>query len=206
MANSYLIIMQITNLISESFLSLTGFLTYYFLIRKIPQKQVLLWGTFILSVAMTAFFSALYFAGVSGMDNWHDFFKNIGSSTGIILLVAGIYSLIFKETFSSKPTFWIVALSLGFALICMFLNLNQVFVLMPLIGILCVLIFGIIALKKGYKQAGIYLLLATLFSILANTFNLLELSINPISAYCFFLACVLVCFGMAAKSMNHSIS
>jgi hypothetical protein len=191
--------MQITNLLSESFLTISGFLTFYFLLRKLPLTQIILWGTFTLSVSITSFFSALYFAGVSGMNQWHDFFRNIGSSTGIILLVVGIYSLVFKKAFSIKMVFLISASVLAFSLISMYLNLQKVFEIMPLVGILIVLIFGVIAFIKGNKRISSYLLIATLFSILANTFNLLKLPFNPLCVYCVLISCVLICFGLAAK-------
>ncbi|MEY4538429.1 MAG: hypothetical protein RLZZ306_186 [Bacteroidota bacterium] len=191
--------MQISNFLSESFLTLSGFSTFYFLLRKLPLTQIILWGTFILSVSITSFFSALYFAGVSGMNQWHDFFKNIGSSAGIILLVLGIYSLVFKKNFSSKTVVMVVTSVFAFSMIGVFLNLEKVFETTPLIGILIVLLLGIIALIKRNKDVGFYLLSATFFSILANTFNLLKLPINQLSIYCFLLSCVLICFGLAAK-------
>ncbi len=191
--------MQLTSFLSESFLSISGFLTYYFLLRKVPQKHKVLWGTFILSVAITSFFSALYFAGVPHMNQWHDFFRDIGSSTGIILFLVGIYLLVFEKELTSKTIFFLAALALGFALICMYLKLGKVFELTPLIGILMVLILGIVALTNGNKKAGIYLLLATLFSVLANTFPLFHLPVNELTIYCFLLSFVLVCFGLAVS-------
>ena len=198
--------MQIISFFSEAFLALIGFLTYYFLLRKVPQRQIVLWGIFILSVSITSFFSALYFAGIEGMNQWHDFFRDIGSTTGIILLVIGVYSAVFNYEFSSKTIFFMVILALGFGLICMYLNLKKVFEITPLVGILLVLIFGIIALTKGNKKLGTYLLFATVFSVLANIFPILQLPIDPLSAYCFLLSCVLVCFGLAVNSVPHSIS
>jgi hypothetical protein len=193
--------MQLSNFLSESFLTISGFLTYFFLLRKLQLTNKILWGTFILSVAITSFFSALYFAGIEGMNQWHDFFKNIVSSTGIILLVVGVYSVVFKKNFSVKTVFVIALVGLAFALIGAYLNLAKVFEITPLIGILFVLILGIIALLKGDKKVAIYLLLATLFSVLANTFPLLKLPINELSVYCFLLSCVLVCFGLAGRNV-----
>jgi hypothetical protein len=193
--------MKLSNFLSESFLTISGFLTYYFLLRKLPLTSMILWGTFILSVAITSFFSALYFAGIEGMNQWHDFFRNIGSSMGIILLVVGVYSVVFKKTFSIQKVFIIASVGLAFALIGTYLDLAKVFEITPLIGILIVLIFGIIALVKGNKRVATYLLLATLFSVLANTFPLLKLPVNELSVYCFLLSCVLVCFGLAGSNL-----
>ena len=198
--------MQIISFLSESFLATMGFLTYYFLLKKAPQRQVVLWGTFILSVLITSSFSAIYFAGIEGMNHWHDFFRDIGSTTGIVLLVLGIYSAVVKHNFSAKIFYFIMAIALGFGMICIYLNLSKVIEITPLVGILLVLILGIIALTKGNKMLGMYLLLATIFSVLANIFPLLGLPINPLSAYCFLLSCVLVCFGLAVNSVPHSIS
>jgi hypothetical protein len=67
--------MQITNLLSEAFLTFSGFLTFYFLLRKLPMPLIILWRTFILAVSTTSFFSALYFAGFNETNIWHEFFK-----------------------------------------------------------------------------------------------------------------------------------
>jgi hypothetical protein len=116
--------MQITNLLSEAFLTISGFLTFYFLLRKLPMPLIILWGTFILSVSTTSFFSALYFAGFNETNIWHEFFKNIGSSIGIILLLFGIYAQVFKKVFSTNNLLMIIAFGLTFALGGIFLNLK----------------------------------------------------------------------------------
>ena len=195
--------MNLPNFLSELFLSLSGFLVYYIFPRKLRFVDSILWGTFIVSVSITSFCSALYFAGVPSMELWHDFFKNIGSSIGIVLLVMGIYSLVMKHSFSKKTVFTVFLMGLSLVFLSMFLKQDKLLEFLPLVGILIALLFGIFALIKKKSKLGIYLLLATLFSILANTFGLLELPINPLTTYCVLLSLVLLCFGLAANQERH---
>ncbi len=192
--------MQLTNFLSESFLTISGFLVFFILLRKLPLPQIFLWGTFVLSISITSFFSALYFAGVEDMNQWHDFFRDIGSSMGIISVVVGAYSLVFQRQVSLRSACIVLIIGLFLMVGFRLFKFAKGFELLPIAGILMMLILGILALKKGLTEVGKYLLLGVLFSVLANIVGLISLPFNQLTAYCVLLSAVLWCFGMAAKS------
>jgi hypothetical protein len=80
---------------------------------------------------------------------------------------------------------------------------SKIIELIPTTGIPILFFLGIRAVTKRKFKTGCYLLLATLFSILANFIHLLNLPFNQIDTYCLLLASALICFGLAGKNTKH---
>lgn len=192
--------MELTHVISETILSSSGFFSFYFCLRKLSSIDKILWGTFTLSVAIAAFCAAFWFAGIEIMGILNLHIKKISTSAGVIYLVIGVYSLVTGVHFSKKSVY--IILLFGFLSLITFIafNLQNMFTLIPTIGIPMVLILGLWAIKMRKYKIGLYILLGTFFSIIANFLYLFNLPFNQIDAYCLLLALVLICFGLAGKS------
>jgi hypothetical protein len=195
--------MGLTHVISETVLSSAGFFAFGFCLRKLNTINRILWGTFILSVAIAALFAALRFGGFTEMGAFNLFFKQIAASAGILFLLIGVFSLVAKKQLSKKAAYSIFFLGLISSVILITFTFQKVIDIIPTIGIPVVCIHGIWAVRKRKFKIGFLLLLATLFSILANFIHLLNLPLNQIDAYCILLAAALICFGLAGKNTEH---
>jgi hypothetical protein len=191
--------MQLINLFSELLLTVSGFAVFFVLMRNLNLANSILWGTFPLAVAVTAFFSVLFYAGVSGMDRGHDFFVSVSSSFGVVLLVMGAYSLAFKRTFSEIWVYSIFLSGIALVFVMMYFKQEKILSQIPFVGIVLVFILGIVAIVKEQTRSGRYLVLAAVFAIMANTYGLLQLPVNQLTVYCTLLSFVLLFFGLAAK-------
>jgi hypothetical protein len=191
--------MELTHVISETVLASAGFFSFFVYLRKLNSIDKILWGTFTLSVAIAAFCAAFWFAGIEFMGILNLHIKKISSSAGVIYLVMGVYSLVTGVHFSKKTVY--IILLFGFLSLITFIafNLQNMFTLMPTIGIPMVLILGLWAIKMRKYKVGLYILLGTFFSIIANFLYLFNLPFNQIDAYCLLLASALICFGLAGK-------
>jgi hypothetical protein len=191
--------MKLTHVISETLLASSGFFTFFVNLRKLSSIDKILWGTFILSVAFAALCAAFWFAGIEIMGTFNLHIKKISTSAGVIYLVMGVYSLVTGVHFSKEIVY--IVLLFGFLSLTTFItfNLQNMFTLMPTIGISMVLILGLWAIKMRKYKVGLYILLGTFFSIIANFLYLFNLPFNQIDAYCLLLASALICFGLAGK-------
>jgi hypothetical protein len=194
--------MELSHVISETVLATTGFLTFYVYLRKLNAIDSILWGTFILCVAIAALCAALRFAGFDEMILLNLYFKQFAASAGVLYLVLGVYSLVANVQLSKKVVYG--ALSLGFisSVVFIIFNFQKIIDIIPTVGIPIVCLLGIWAISKRRLKIGFYLLLGTFFSILANFIQLLDLPFNQIDTYCFLLASALFCFGLAGNKTH----
>lgn len=77
--------MEISHIISETVLASAGFFSFFVYLRKLEILDRILWGTFILLVALAALFAALSYAGFSEMRLLNLFFKQIAATSKVLL-------------------------------------------------------------------------------------------------------------------------
>ncbi len=197
--------MEISHIISEMVLASAGFYTLYANLRKKNQIDKILWGTFILTVAFAALCAALRYAGFAEMGLLNLFVKKISASTGVLYLITGVYNLVVGKRLSRELVYGIIILGVILSFILITFNFQKIIDLIPTIGIPIVCFLGVWAVFKRKFKIGLYLLLGTLFSVLANFIELLNQPFNQIDTYCLLLASALICFGLAGKmSSNHN--
>lgn len=189
--------MEISHVISESILAFSGFFAFYYYLRKLHVADKFLWGTFIILVALAALCAALSYAGFTEMGRLNIVLKQIAASTGVLLLVIGISSLVYNKHIPNILVYRISFLGIISSIILIITDLQTIIDLIPSIGISIVFLLGISALNKRKFKIGFQLILGTFFSILANFIYMFELPINQIDAYCFLLSAALICFGSA---------
>lgn len=186
-------------------LASAGFYTLYANLRKKNQIDKILWGTFILTVAFAALCAALRYAGFAEMGLLNLFVKKISASTGVLYLITGVYNLVVGKRLSRELVYGIIILGVILSFILITFNFQKIIDLIPTIGIPIVCFLGVWAVFKRKFKIGLYLLLGTLFSVLANFIELLNQPFNQIDTYCLLLASALICFGLAGKmSSNHN--
>lgn len=192
--------MQHSHIISEMVLAISGFFVFFNYLKKQNKTFNVLWGTFILSVSIAAFFAALRFAGFAKFDIFNLFFKQIAATAGVMYLTIVIYFNVTNNQISKKTMFGTVLSGIITAFTCISFQFQKVIDIIPMFGILVVFLLGIWALKKRNNKLGSYLVLATFFASLANFIQIFNLPIDEIDSYCVLLAMALICFGFAAKS------
>jgi hypothetical protein len=194
--------MEISHIISETVLAIAGFFSFYVYLRKLPIIDRILLGTFILLVALAALFAALRFVGISEMILPNLYVKQIAATTGVLYLIIGVYSLVANKQLSKEVIYGILIIGFIVSIVFIIFKFEKIINLIPTIGIPILFFLGIWAVRKGKSKIGSYLLLGTLFSILANFIHLLNLPFNRIDTYCLLLASALICFGLAGKNTS----
>jgi hypothetical protein len=196
--------MEISHIISESVLAIASFFSFFFFLRKLEMLNRILWGTFILFVAVAALCAAFRYAGFSEMGLFNLFFKQIAATAGVLFLIIAVYSLITNKRLSKEVVYGILFVGFISAIIFITFKFTKVIYLIPTFGIPALFILGIWAVRKRKFKIGFYILLGTLFSILANFIQLLKLPFNQVDAFCLLLASALICFGLAGENANYS--
>lgn len=193
--------MQISHVISDLILAAAGataFLVYY---SRLGLHLAVLWGAFLVPVSLAAFFGALRFAGVhESMVNISSFFQVMATTLGSSGLILGGYGLISKDRLQnwSVIVFMLGGMMLwGMAAV---LEVSSVRNLLPMIAMLSLALYGLVALGGSRKGTGASLLLGVLLSAIA-VWSIGSLSNHTlrIDVYHYLLAASLVCFAMAAK-------
>jgi hypothetical protein len=168
--------MEISHVISEVVLAAVGFFVFFAYLNKLKLVECLLWEAFVLSVAVAALFGAVKFAGV-----------------------VGAFILVLQKDLSSTAIYSIIGLGFLAMLIINLLGYYQAFKFIPEVCISLMMMIGFWALFKGLRTEGIFILLGTIFGILATYNKALKLPIDPTDMYHYLLALALLCYGFAAK-------
>jgi hypothetical protein len=202
--------MEISHVISEVVLAGVGFFVFFAYLRKLKLIECLLWEAFVLSVAVAALLGAVRYMGHAEIIPAHTFFQQLASSVGVICLVVGAFILVLQKDLSKTAIYSIIGLGFVAMLIINLLGQYQAFKFIPQVCISLMMMIGFWALFKGLRTEGIFILLGTIFGILA-TFNkaiiqkihagaaekdILNLSTDT---YHYLLAIALLCYGLAAK-------
>ena len=192
--------MELSHIISETLLAGSGLFTFLIHLKKLNTIDKILWGTFILSVAIAALCAALRFAGFVEMSLPNIFFKQIAASAGVLFLTMGVYSLVANKQISKKIVYGVIFSGVISSVVFISFNFQKVIDIIPKIGITLVCLLGIWAVIKRRFKIGFYLLLGTFFSVLANFIQIINLPFNQIDSYCVLLATALICFGLAGRN------
>jgi hypothetical protein len=192
--------MDLSHVISETTLASAGFFSFYYCLSKLGVFDKILWGTFTLSIAVAALCAAFWFAGIEIMGQFNLHIKKISTTAGVIYLLAGIYSHVNEVRFSRKTVYTILLLGFLSLIASITFDWLNIFTLLPSIGIPLVFILGLWALKLQKYKIGLYILLATFFSMVANFLNFFNLPFDQINTYCLLNASALICFGLARKT------
>lgn len=160
--------MQIAHIVSDFVLSFTGFYVFFKHLIKLELSSTILWESFVLSIAASALFGGIRFAGFSQAAVPSSFFQNLASITGGIGVAAASFALVTNRSLS-KLTCYIV-LAFGFLLFALAegLGLHLINAILPIISMGLIAVFGIIGLFGRNKRSGIWLIIGVLFFALGT--------------------------------------
>ncbi|HEY1054151.1 MAG TPA: hypothetical protein VGE24_03425, partial [Emticicia sp.] len=169
---------------------------------KLDLVVCLLWEAFVLSVTVAAFFGVLRFLGFSPYGLMiSEFFQHLAGTVGGFCLVFVTLFLVLKKPVPVNFAYVVVALGfVAFAVVRLTDNL-QVLNAILTICVPAVLILGIIALIRGERSVGAWLILAVI-ALVMGTYNksfMANSIIDNVDIYHYLLAISLFCFGRAAR-------
>lgn len=160
--------MQTAHIISDLVLSFTGFYVFFRHLVKLELSSTILWESFVLSIAASALFGAIRFAGFSQSAVASSFFQNLASITGGLGVAMASFALVTDKSLS-KLTCYIV-LAIGFLLFALAegFSLHQINTILPIISMALIVVFGIIGLLGKNKKSGVWLIIGVLFFALGT--------------------------------------
>jgi hypothetical protein len=160
--------MQTAHIISDLVLSFTGFYVFFRHLVKLELSSTILWESFVLSIAASALFGAIRFAGFSQSAAASSFFQNLASITGGLGVAMASFALVTNKSLS-KLTCYIV-LAIGFLLFALSegFGFHQINAILPIISMVLIVVFGIIGLFGRNKKSGIWLIIGVLFFALGT--------------------------------------
>ncbi|GAB3172122.1 DUF6962 family protein [Telluribacter humicola] len=190
---------MITHIISDFILFITGLVVFVVFFQKQSIYNRLLWGIFILSIAMTSLVGAFLFAGFDTLEPIHNSLQRLESTLGAVCMVVASWGLIML-TETGRLTFWgTIGAGSGIFFGLQWFNLvAMVQVVQPL----CLVITLIIAcwgLLRKQKSALWVVFSMTLLALAAKVTSL-SLPLHPIDINHYLIALGIYCAGKAAQN------
>lgn len=198
--------MELSHALSDAVLTLTGFFVFFRYLLRLKSAVCLSWSTFILSVALAAFFGTLRFLGVSPYAvKISEFFQHSAGTVGAFGLILASLFLVLRKPLPQFLTYAILAL--GVIVLCWIRLTGNLELLNTILTVSIPMVFlaGLWSFFKGARLAAIWLIMAVLV-LIAGTFNKSLLAndiIDSINIYHYLLAISLLCFGKAAQQQNY---
>lgn len=192
--------MELSHAISDFVLAAVGFFVFFKYVLKLDLLSTILWESFILSVAVAAFFGGIRFLGYPQAGEVSALFQKLAATVGVLGLMAAAYQLVSGKMISSFMGY--LALAIGFVLLVVteFTDFNQLRNQISLVCIPIIALLGIWALVKGKKTIGLLLIGGVVFSAAAVFIpQYLTNEKDSIDAYHYLLAIAVLCFGVAAS-------
>jgi hypothetical protein len=188
--------MQLSNAISDAVLAVTSIAVFFHFCANLPLRNRLLWGMFLITIALAAATGTLRFAGMTSLIPTHTSLNTLAGSLGIVAFVVAVAMLITRRE-ASVPLLGItllVGLTLFFWLL--YPRWQPFEAVVQSFGMLVVMLLAVWSLFMRNRKA-IWLVVGIMLVGLSTKILPNHLPFNPTDAYHYALALALVCFGKA---------
>lgn len=155
--------MNIIHGISDIVLALVSLYVFFKYINVLKLSTTILWESFILSVALSAFFGALGFWGWDDAIDISQFFQKLATINGGIGLVAASYALATGNHFPITISYAIIAIGFIFFAFYDVLGYTSLYFWIPVICMSLVALLGLYAITRTHLKAGIWIVVGVLF-------------------------------------------
>lgn len=160
--------MEILNAFSDVILLVVCLYVFFKYINHLDFATTILWESFILSVAVAAFFGALDFLGFEKAQPISIFFQKLANINGAIGLVGGSVALVSGTDFSRWGSYMFIILGFVFFTLYEVFDVRSIYFAIPVICMAIVFILALFALIKGKTRVGLWLLAGVVFFALAS--------------------------------------
>jgi hypothetical protein len=190
---------MINHIISDLILFMTGLGVFLVFFQKQSIYNRLLWGIFIMSIAMTALVGVFLFAGFDWLQPIHSSLQRLESTLGAVCMVVASWGLIML-TETGRLTFWgTIGAGTG---IYFGLSWFQLGVMVQIVQPLCLVITLVIAcwglLRK--QKSALWVVFSMMLLTLAVKVTSMSLPLHPIDINHYLIALGIYCAGKAVQN------
>lgn len=190
--------MFVSHVISDAALAITGVGVFWHFFGHLPLYNRLLWGFFLLTIALAATAGAVRFAGHTAIAPLHESLQTLASTVGVACVVMATWALVMKQ--SMQLMYFSITLVVGLFLFVVML-LPDVRVFRPVVsslGILIVMLLGVFGMLRRTPNAPWIVIAVMLAAIATKAESFAEL-MDPIDFYHYMMALSLLAFGKAVQ-------
>ncbi|HEV7348698.1 hypothetical protein [Telluribacter sp.] len=191
--------MMITHVLSDLILFVTGLAVYLIFFQRQSIYDRLLWGIFIMSIAMTALVGVFLFAGFDWLQPIHSSLQRLESTLGAVCMVVASWGLIML-TETGRLTFWgTIGAGSGVYFGLSWFNLGvMVQVVQPLCLVITLLIACLGLLRK--QKSALWVVFSMMLLALAAKASSMSLPLHPLDVNHYLIALGIYCAGKAAQN------
>lgn len=190
--------MVLSHVLSDFLLLAACLFVFFRRVKHLTISNMLLWESFVLSIAAAAFFGIIRFAGFDWARPISAVFQQMASITGAVGLVAAIYSLVSGKEYEKNTTMLILGLGFVFLLVQLSSDYTLIGTYLPMLAMVLVLAQAAWAFSRGDKNLAIWLILAVAFFASSNfSFKMFGENEQSIDLFHYFTAAGVLSLGIA---------
>ncbi len=141
--------MNLAHVLSDSVLALTSLTVFWYFFARVPVYNRMLWGFFLLPVALAALIGVVVFAGYEPAQPLHRSLELLAGTLGAVCVVVGTWQLINRATI--KPISLAITLVVGLVLFVIML-LPEIRVFAPVVSSLAILVAMLLAVWGMFRR------------------------------------------------------
>jgi hypothetical protein len=191
--------MNLAHVFSALVLALTSLTVFWYFCAHLPFYNRLLWGFFLLPVALEAFVGMVLFLGYAPAQPLYQSLRILAGTLGMACVVVGAWHRLVAQT-SIKPVGLVITLSIGVGLFVAVL-LPEIQVFAPIVSAMAILVamlIGVYGMLQRNHRA-MWLVVAFLGLALAMK-NPSFVPLNPLDFYNYTVSLSLLALGKGVQS------
>ncbi len=192
--------MNLAHVLSDSVLALTSLTVFWYFFARVPFYNRLLWGFFLLPVALAALVGVVVFAGYEPARPLHRSLELLTATLGAVCVVVGTWQLISQTTI--KPVGLSITLIVGLFLFVVVL-LPDVRVFAPVVSAMAILVAMLLAVWGMLRRdrRAVWLVMAFLLLAVA-TKNPSFLPLDQLDFYHYTVSLALLSLGKGVQGQG----
>ncbi|WP_040006738.1 DUF6962 family protein [Fibrisoma limi] len=190
--------MIFSHILSGSVLAGTSVGVFWHFFQRMNLYNRLLWGFFLLSIALAALVGITIFWGDETMQRLHHSMLVLSDTLGVVCVVMGVWSLLNRQTVNTATFMATVVLGISLFIVLLLPEVSAFTPIVPSLGILILMLLAVFALLRRDRHA-IWIVLAAMAMGLATKANAFGNYIHPTDFDHYASALALWFFGKATE-------
>ena len=187
---------QFSNAISDAVLATVCIVVFFRFFARLPYYNRILWGIFLVTTALAAAAGVFRFLGFQQLIDTHRSLSTLAGSVGLASVVAAIWGLVMRQSFSRSTVILTIAVGLILFVTLLYPAFQVFDSVVQALTMLWVMLIAVYGLLRKYQKA-IWIVIGVMMIGLATKVATNHLPFNPTDIYHYARAAMILCFGKA---------
>ena len=188
--------MQLSNALSDTVVAVVSLFVFFRYFSQTPFYNKLLWGIFVVTVALAAATGTIRFLGVDSVKFLHTSLTTLAGSLGLSCAVVAIYGLVLSQTFRRNVLIFTTIVGIFIYVLLSYPAFKPFQQVVASLAMLVAMLIAVFGLLQKYKKA-LWIVIGIMIIGIATKLMANYSATVATDMYHYALAGMILCFGKA---------